>query len=824
MLQLRKEGVAYAHLTVPADAYAKEAAAINAAVSQLGDGCRSFSVSYLTGQSDLLLELRLTDFRSAFQLEYESHATGANWLFAVPFESPRRDERELPEVELQYVVHLRLNRDIYRGIGCAAEEEIVNALYACAADSMRIEVHAGFGWSDLIIAGAFTNSVDFTNFVRRIERLRLRAGGIDAVRRVLTLIGYDVALPLGKPSTMHVQPVIFVRALPTHIPNAVAGLDWRTEDGQRVFQHVSMDGKWDIVAVPTAVGRLPLKDFIRRHKQLAIDGTPLRSFGIERIETHLLSQRVEAATPAEPRNVPSCSCAARPRAERALLGDAEKNLPGAVVASIRNVVNLFRAASRDSTNCCDIVPSLIRCEIGLQRLVEHYKQLTLRLEDVADLEPMGTAAAWWYPFVAKARSNIEDWCTYAERIVSQRTVGRFEEFLAQNERVVSYRGGIQKLLYVADALLNTYARRVLPKTEEPAFMTLYDPIDTVFSMRVVGFVRVPARYVFLLPLAITHLWHEVGVYTFYARYWLPFDSRTRARLQEFTQRTRLSTRDEMVDLMLDVADVYGDAVTLTVGFWGDLPRFILSLASALFEQNAFQRAPATLKARYLVYLLSRLYLVVEYRTRLELAREMRRAGPIAFDPGVLEAWAPNNEEFVIPTLNALAAALHDELLDYPRYRDSVVITPSIIEGARRTVANGIDAVHRRYLNELASEMSLQPELERPNVAAAFTEINNGRIPALESDSEVAELFVEMQHAIIRAVRLVPLNQRHSVDFFHPIAALVRSSILKFYQNEDVPTEVAADTPTLANMWQDMADELAPTVDRLPFDVRPLESD
>src|SRR5207237_241776 len=125
MLQLRKEGVAYAHLTLPTDTYSKEAAAIEGAIGQLGPVCRAHSVSY-------------------------------------------------------------------RGVGCAAEEEVVDAVYAAAAPSMRIEVHAGFGWSDLIAAGAFTNASEFVNFIRRIERLRVAAsGGIEAFRRVLTLVGYD---------------------------------------------------------------------------------------------------------------------------------------------------------------------------------------------------------------------------------------------------------------------------------------------------------------------------------------------------------------------------------------------------------------------------------------------------------------------------------------------------------------------------------------------------------------------------------------------------------------------------------------------------------
>ncbi|HEX3068595.1 MAG TPA: hypothetical protein VHX14_08460, partial [Thermoanaerobaculia bacterium] len=100
----------------------------------------SSTISYLTGQADVLVQLRLQEFRSAFQLRYASAATGANWLFAVPFtEAPTKEQTprekasgaaaDSDELALRYVVHLRVNRDVYRRSGAAAEEELVAAIH-----------------------------------------------------------------------------------------------------------------------------------------------------------------------------------------------------------------------------------------------------------------------------------------------------------------------------------------------------------------------------------------------------------------------------------------------------------------------------------------------------------------------------------------------------------------------------------------------------------------------------------------------------------------------------------------------------------------------
>src|SRR6267142_1819903 len=107
--QFGDHGVGFAHLTLPADSHAEEVQQLLKAAAPLASG--SPHVCYLTGQSDVLLELEVSDFRKVFDLQYDSSATGTNWLFAVPYLPTV--EPNLDRFSLAYVVHLRVVRDRY---------------------------------------------------------------------------------------------------------------------------------------------------------------------------------------------------------------------------------------------------------------------------------------------------------------------------------------------------------------------------------------------------------------------------------------------------------------------------------------------------------------------------------------------------------------------------------------------------------------------------------------------------------------------------------------------------------------------------------------
>ncbi|HYR30081.1 MAG TPA: hypothetical protein VEU30_16570, partial [Thermoanaerobaculia bacterium] len=176
----------------------------------------------------------------------------------------------------------------------------------------------------------------------------------------------------------------------------------------------------------------------------------------------------------------------------------------------------------------------------------------------------------------EARLRIDRWVRTSERILRQRTVGSFEEFLGQSDRAVSYRGGAQKVLTIADNLMNDmYAKLVGLQQPEPFLTSLYDSVDRIQTVVGTGLVRMPSDRLFFLPGMVSDLWHEVGGFHFFktiSASYLGLD---------------LSRPDQQV-LYYDLADNYGDLVSLLYGFKLDREQF----ATALIETWLLSQRPA----------------------------------------------------------------------------------------------------------------------------------------------------------------------------------------------------------------------------------------
>ncbi|HEV7766380.1 MAG TPA: hypothetical protein VGQ76_15355 [Thermoanaerobaculia bacterium] len=805
-MRFLNEGVAYAHLALQSDNAAAEAAALSIALEKLNIPKEKYRITFLTGQADLLLEVRLGDLRVAFELEYATSATAVNWLFAVPVATAPIVGVNGGEFALTYVIHLRVHRDIYRSVGGLADQEILKAILAAPQGRIDCEVLAGFGWSDLLLRGRFASIEDFASFVSYLRNLRLPSAGDRYVfRRMLTLIGYDSSFDLAASSDMVLHPVIFARCLPTHLQQAADFLKYN--DGQ--WRTLFVDGKWDVLSLLEAPKGVSAPVFIREHFEKAISGGNMRLAGVERLETHLITFSNASEPPTDKDEPRSCSCASAVRSGRELLGDPEdprssaRALPQALVVAVRNVLNLLKTTSRETTNCCDIVPSLVRCEIGLDRLLAHHRELRRRLAAACESDLVSLPErARLNERVVKARSDIEEWCTYAERIVSQRTAGRFDEFLTQNERVVSYRGGVQQLLYLTDALLNGFAQRVLP-SNETAFMSLFDPVDIVLGHHIVGFVRVPVRYLFTLPLAIAHLWHEVGVHRFYTQYRHPFDERTRSRLSDFRDATG-EREDVLAEAVLyDLADTYGDAVTFAKGFGGNYGAFAISLSSTLFETDAFRAAPPSVQDEYLVALLSRLYMVAEFQQRYLFVRRKMQKSALSIDRAEIDNWIPDPKRFVWPRLQRIVELLRGRLLDQARYRArEIQLRDSIVDTAWREIGSPARVLQRQYLKDLAWQEDAA--YAAPPSACAqelFEHINAGTVVVIPEDVDINDLFLLLQQKMVTELANTPDNATSPVDsagFFLPVAALVRSSVLAYYQREMTPRPRGEG---IANVWR-----------------------
>jgi hypothetical protein len=840
ILRFKDYGIAYAHLTLPAGHYEFEAKKLEHAVANADPPVLDAHISFLTGQSDVMLELRLRDFRSAVQLDYRSEAMGANWLFLVPYEQLDRSTTRLPPAEglsLNFVVHLRYQRDAFRSdgsSGLAFEREAVDFVQRTAAHKgLDCEARACFGWSDLVAAGTFTNKKSLHDFVVELETFKF--AGKTVARRVLTLISYDRAAELVE-SPMKVRPLLLVRALPTHIRRAAHAMSealppsgkWRT---------FSIDGKWDLVIV--SENEVPIHEYLQKHREAAVSGAKLSDKGVERLETHLMA---EEHTPVEEGflDLPECSC--RRRFDRhtdwtpiIAPGDISSDLlPRALRRAIMNVVDLFRAASSDPTNCCDIVPSLLRCAAAGRRLVSRYRHLKRKLDSFVGTRADVADVVKWSAILARAREELEDWCTYAERTVSQRTVGRFEEFLAQNERVVSYRGGIQKMLYIADSLTNAYAGPILT-SDESTFVTLYDPVDTVVAMRRAGFIRVPVRYLFFLPLAITHLWHEVGVHAFFSNYAIPFDKRTARRMAAFSDLSEMPSQHDVVSVHVEVAEMYGDLITLHFGFRESIDDSVLALASAMLEQVGYYSATETAKEVFLLYLLNRLYLMVEFKLRRKLIADAVKERPLQCDRDALDGWRPS-AKIVRTALAHLAGALNRELLSHTRYADEPGIINELFLSAGQNFGNLIDNImsgvadisvaHRPYMTDLAWKL---PEVtaEPPEASEVFSAIQEGRVVSLQLENnrriDPNSLYQRLQRMMIERLRNKKRASAGEETFLMSTAALMRTVLLSFYEQTPEKPETAERDKfgDLLSYARDFSEAKMPDLDFIPPWLKPV---
>jgi hypothetical protein len=207
--------------------------------------------------------------------------------------------------------------------------------------------------------------------------------------------------------------------------------------------------------------------------------------------------------------------------------------------------------------------------------------------------------------LAERYKYMEDWHAYAERVLSQRTVGSFEEMLGRTDRVTTYRGGAQKFLYLADGLVRDFSK-LIPRTNELSFATLYDSVHTIMGVRGSHFIRIPVRHVFTLPLGVADLWHEVGVAVFNLRY----------DAEDVARAATASNIDADV-LYETLGDAYGDFIVFLFGFRGNFGRF----ADSLIKGWRASRIPGGMLDPHEV--LSRLYLVLELAWARTVAQRQR---------------------------------------------------------------------------------------------------------------------------------------------------------------------------------------------------------
>jgi hypothetical protein len=587
-LRISDRGIATAYVTAGVGAGERELLLSSDAVNSLRHDTRLALVSepesiYLIGQSDLALRMEVADFRAIFDLDYpsaDSNARVVNWVFSLPYQNGAIaiDETSVTR-SIRFISHVRLRRAIYvyRGI----EEAIVHKLHdLLATHAAFITIQAGLGWSDLVVDG-YVAAEKFRPMMGLLAALNnLRIGrpeeSIEAIQSIMTILGYRDH----PPESLDVDRLTFLRVLPGRLHDV-------TDELKRHGETFSIvDGKADIV----------LRSHWPDQQDWLHDNHALRDAGVQTLETHLMTTNVEHESASglfidvqsESVHRDKCRCeqahgTSIAKIEMALRDTERSVLPVELRHAIRNVLFLLGAATRDSGACCDLRDAITTCYSGLILILQ-------ALQEKAREIPQATIAVKHNEIVVLWQ-RLDEWLRLTETLLRQRTL-RFD-FVEEARGAFLYSGGMQKFLFLADALLNDFARRIRGD-RSPSLAVVCDAVPSVTSVPA-GFVRVPTRKIFVLPLIVADLWHEVGVRLF---------------LQEFAQDvTRYAPVEQRSEFLENVQDYYADLIVYLYGFNGNFKKFTTSLLHRWTE--AYRDLPYVAHVHTVGQLLARLYLVYE---------------------------------------------------------------------------------------------------------------------------------------------------------------------------------------------------------------------
>lgn len=725
------------------------------------DPILSSEVVYLLGQSDLALVLDVHDMRDIFDLRYPSATSNAslvNWNFGVCYEIADLDGVSSPgsSDRMRFIIHLRLRRDAYAYRD--AEGKIITAIIRLLGGSLKSSrILAGLGWSDLVVDGYFTQETfaDFTEFVINLHGLHLLVGRapkrLPVLQRMLTVMGYPDVAGKEPPDFEGGRHLMYVRATPGYYDDIETGL--------KKFGHVFiLDGKTDYVVFFDD----PRKDFLEQQRALAID--PDIGRHIHKTETHLMympAWEFNSAETGKDLTVgredrvrhQECSCGHHSDTSANDIGKAmdalirDDLLPEEKRYAIDNMLFLLGRTLRDPSICCDVVTAVSACYKGLLDIFDAIRsKWTAKLPDhEIQADDVHRAFRRQHAEIVRLWEALDDWHRFAELLLRQRTVGSYEEILGQTDRSVVYSGGVQKFLYLADQLVHDFASRTDPNP--PLLATIYDSVKTVLSVRG-GLVRIPTRVIFQLPLAISDLWHEVGV----ALFWLRLEKRYSAKIEEGLLKRAF---------VESLADHYADLIVYLYGFGGRFERFMASFVDGW--ARAHRHETFSVKANAVTQFVLRAYLVYEFDQVRQADHEPDSERRELFEERPEEAATDLNDELHRFFLDRMGRKTFQELPLRPEHWTQLY---------RNVTTTDFAVYHRSLYRDLRA---IQVVYTQPDL----TPFERGEIVPFRATDPLNDYFAELAYWIQSPDRAEDLE----APFFRMMAALGKSAAIEYHRRQ-----------------------------------------
>ncbi len=549
-LKFTTQRAAFIYFKLPPGNFSDYAADIESEISKIANKSKGTKLQLLygTGGPDLIVRLDVPHFRVISDIQRELLAVkdlSCTWIFTVPYDWKSAEDAS----PLRYIMHLRLNRQIFLGHRIGTEhlllEKLRYLLQQATSDSISGQIHACVNWSDLLISGSYENFPEkLLPLILKIRELRMEnaqtwSEPVFAIDRTLVVLGIDS--PKGRidfdhPSLSGVKFKTFQRVR-SSIGGFREALKVLARGQTPVFAH---DGLFDLSTTSTERSIQSIVTFTHG------DADAPQS-GIERTETHLIftdpksaSEEVETAcqrgeltievpapehhhqrpwTPTSPK-IPICLEVKKLRLQLngfKLLVDkkthlAKPRMPESLAVTISNVLSILSYSALDELNHFDSQPAISACLRGLETILKELSEAH-RLYQASKISERRK----WHREIENMHTLLREWCDSSQRILSERIAGSFEEIFGVSDRLSSFRGGLQKFLILADQILHGFFLRVRPPghwPDCPRFATIHEPVDEIKSIPLLGIVKIPYKNRFSLARVVPDLWHEVGVHMF----------------------------------------------------------------------------------------------------------------------------------------------------------------------------------------------------------------------------------------------------------------------------------------------------------------------
>jgi hypothetical protein len=644
--------LAYLHLGLPLGVFpqfVQEIHQVLREVLDLGSGVDPGSprVEYLfvAGEGDLCVRLELPHYRQMARVQTalnfgseKSEVLGrersASWKFSIPIDVERAPLPALAGPTVRFISHLRIRRELYVAGGTKAEAAILDGILGTAdecSDVLRADVEIGLGWADFLVTGETnTTGERFYRFLKGLRELRTE-DGFPVFQKTVTVLGLacDPSGRIRQPRFTVDRALCLVRSQAGHFDQAHGALAElaATEPGE-VSPICVLDGRNDLCLLP-GERKGASGAFIERLHDLATRAEKPLSEAIERMQTHLL-----VVDPAPSGLEPTTTMVAFSGDLLGRLEDRRHRDDGALSGNLAQISRKVRILSQNGILDKRLVLGVSSTLSGLRRAVaddlNHYdtrlailsvlqggRSLLTKIDDFhaaheavgkgsfEDLAQVDALRSLWASALAQARNDLLEWCHLSERVLGERLTGSYDDFFGESGGSTSPRGGLQKVNFLADAIMQAFVH-LLPasysrRASHPRyFAAVFESISRIGSIPGVGLISLPIKFRFALPRATPHILHEVAMLLFYQRFpsptWLPTstlseEEKTRAqfleeRAREVERVQEAAAREHAVD-----SERFGDSGAFTLD---DLP----PVDQAKLFENIAESASDTLVCAY----------------------------------------------------------------------------------------------------------------------------------------------------------------------------------------------------------------------------------